>query len=299
MFYRLRRTLKYTRFNLQTRAILETPPLTWRDGPATVVSMVAGYDVQLYIAVMKAFYTRLGGGRIVALVASDVSEHNRAMIRRHLGPVEFVDVESLPTGRCQRGGTWERLLYCVDRSASEYVIQIDCDVFVRGEIPDVVDCVKQNRPFLLSDRDSIPKLPLHQWSSQDHRNSDNIVFEFERRASQFPNADKLLYVRGSSGFAGFARGAVDRSFIEEFHMNGEAVLGPRWREWGTEQIASNFAIANMPDSLPLQPPRYMNYEGQPDIPAQASVVHFLGTWRFDHGFLATMVNDEVRRQHSL
>jgi hypothetical protein len=297
VFYRLRRTLNYARFNFQIRDILKTPPLEWKNGPVTVVSMVAGYDVQLYILVMKAFYARLGGGRIVALVASDVSAANRELIRRHLGPVEFVDVESLSTGRCQRGGTWERLLYCVDRSASEYVIQIDCDIFVRGDISEVLDCVRNNRPFLLSDRDSIPKKQLCRWV-ETTRDSDNIVITFEKRANEFPECEKWLYLRGSSGFAGFPRGGVDRAFIEDFHDKGQALFGPRWTEWGTEQIASNFAIANMPGSIPLIAPKYMNYEGQPQIPAEASLIHFLGFCRFDYGFLPTMANREIQKMFS-
>jgi hypothetical protein len=124
------------------------------------------------------------------------------------------------------------------------------------------------------------------------------VVTFEQKADQLPDSDRMLYVRGSSGFAGFARGVMDRAFIEDFHEKGKALLGSRWTEWGTEQIASNYAIANMPGSLPLTAPKYMNYEAQPTIPAEASVIHFLGFCRFDHGFLAGMANAEIRQLQS-
>lgn len=291
MFYRLRRNLKYLRFYHQTRRVLDTPPIECGSGPVTVVSMVAGYDVQMYILAIKALARRLGRIKVVAIVASDVSNKSRQLIRKHLGPVEFVDIEKLDTGKCQRGGTWERLLYCVDRSASEYVIQMDCDVLCVGPIPEVLQCVQENRAFTLAD--GIPKKPLSEWVQDGiDRNSDNIVHNFEKRVREFPDADNWLYVRGSSGFAGFAKGAMSRSFVEDFHERAQRVFGARWKEWGTEQVASNFTIANSPGSFPLPKPKYLSFENH-QIPDEISLLHFLGYYRFNQGVFVRFANREV------
>ena len=292
--YRVRRTVNYFRFHRQIGRLLDTPPLTRRSAPLTIVSLVAGYDVRLYILAMKALYRRLPGGDIVAIIASDVPPSSQTLIRRHLGDVEFVPITSIETGRCQRGGTWERLLYCVDRSARRYVIQMDCDVLCAGPIPEVLDAVHDNRAFALAD--GIPKKPLRQWVQDGiARNSDNVVTAFEKQALEFPDVDRWLYLRGSSGFAGFAHGAIDREFIQNFHDSGLKVMGSRWREWGTEQVASNFAVANSPGSIGLPKPKYLSYENHENhaIPEEISLLHFLGYCRFNHGVYARFANREI------
>ena len=136
---------------------------------------------------------------------ADFPKRQRELIRRHLGPVEFHIVEDLPTGRCQRGGTWERLVFCVNRSANEFVIQIDCDVLCIGPIEDVVERVNQNCAFVLAE--GIPIQPLSAWVEKGiARKSNHIVTSFEFRGPEITDAHRWLYVRGSSGFAGFAQG---------------------------------------------------------------------------------------------
>jgi hypothetical protein len=240
---------------------------------------------------MKALYRRLGRGKIVAIVADDVSQSSKQLIVRHLGPVKFVDIKTINTGNCQRGGTWERLVYILDHTADEYCIQMDCDVLCVGPIPEVLDCIEQNRAFTLAD--GIPKKPLSDWVKDAiARQNDNVVFEFEKRAPDYPGAANLQYLRGSSGFAGFAKGAMSRAFLEDFHDKSKALLGPRWTEWGTEQIASNFVIGNSPDSLALPKPKYLTWEHH-QIPEDISLLHFLGYCRFDQGMFPLWANREI------
>lgn len=291
MFYRLRKHINYGRFNAKTKRILDTAPIEYREAPLAIVSMVSNHDPQMYIIAVKSLYRRLGRGKIVSIVDADMPQASRDLIRHHLGPVEFVHLESIDTGRCQRGGTWERVLYCVERSAREYVIQIDCDALCFGPIPEVLDCVDQNRSFTLSE--GYPVKPLSDWVEDgEKKGSDHIVISFEKRAREHPDAANLRYVRGSSGFAGFARGGISRSMVEDFHEVMQSVHGDRWREWGTEQIASNFAVANSPSGLPLPYPVYSSYEGGA-LPQPCSLLHFIGTWRFDGDTFANLANQQA------
>lgn len=252
--------------------------------------MVAGYDAKLYILALKSLYRRLGRGRVVA-VTDGVSESSKQLIAAHIPGVEFVPLESIDTGKLPRGGTWERLAYCVDRSASSYVIQIDADALCVGPIPEVIECIEQNRAFTLAD--GIPKKPLADWvEDAKARRSDNVVFEFEKRGPSFPNSKELLYLRGSSGFTGFARGATTGSFLERFNETSAEILGPRWKEWGTEQIASNFCVANSPDSIGLPKPKYLTWERH-RVPEEISLLHFLGYCRFDEDVFARFANREI------
>jgi len=298
LFYRLRKYLANSRFDRQTRRILDTPPISYKDAPVTIVSMVERRDVQMYILAVKALYRRLGRGKIAAIINRDLPEADRDVIRRHLGPVEFHILEDLPTGRCQRGGTWERVLFCVNRSATDYVIQIDADTLCFGPTEEVVQCVDQNRAFTLSE--GLPIQPLSGWVEKAvARKSDHIVNMFELRGCEFPDADKWLYVRGSSGFAGFSRGGVTFEFLETFHDGGVKVHGSRWKEWGTEQIASNFAVANSPNSIPLPYPKYATFEPKyatfqkQGITSDMSLLHFIGMFRFDLGTYPRLANQEI------
>lgn len=291
LFYRLRRSVNYFKFYHQTKRLMQTPPLDYRESSVSIVTMVAGYDVHLYILAMKSLYRRLGSGRIIAIIASDVTNAQKKLICQHLGPIEFVRNESIDTGEIQHSGTWERLVYILGRTQSEYVIQMDCDILITGPIPEVLDSIAENHAFTLAD--GLPKKPLIEYVEDGkRRNLANIVFDFEIRAPEFPDVEKFQYLRGSSGFAGFARGGATQQDLLDFHRRGEKVFGPRWREWGTEQIASNFTVANSPNSIGLPKPKYLTWENH-SIEQPPSLLHFLGYCRFDQGVYARYANLEI------
>ena len=291
MLFRARRYLKYLRFNQQTRRILDTPPIEYRDAPLAVVSMVSNLDPQMYIIAVKALYRRLGRGKIVAIVDADMSEAARTLIRKHLVKVEFVHLEDINPGKCQRGGTWERVFYCVRRSKDEYVIQVDADTLCTGDLSEVAECIDANRPFTLSE--GLPVKPLAEWAEIYKQHPGNhIVQTFERRAGEYPRGSELMYVRGSSGFAGFAKGGYDTGRLEEFHEVMQGIHGERWKEWGTEQIASNYVIANSPGGIPLPHPKYSTYGGG-TLPENPACLHFIGTCRFDGTVFSGLCNREA------
>ena len=59
----------------------------------------------------------------------------------------------------------------------------------------------------------------------------------------------------------------------------------RWAEWGSEQVTSNFVIANEPNPLLLPYDRYLNFWNA-DLPGDARFAHFIGTYRFHRGAYA-------------
>ena len=62
----------------------------------------------------------------------------------------------------------------------------------------------------------------------------------------------------------------------------EKILGKRWTEWGSDQVASNFLVGNDPNAILLPYRRYRNFGGEALTDA-AAFVHFFGTYRFDKG----------------
>jgi hypothetical protein len=305
MFYRWRRAFAARRFNLQIAGALGTAPLRLTDAPLSIVSMVSTGDLPMYLLALKSFYGHIGRGKVVAIIARTSRERLRRLLREHVPGIEIVEIESIPIGSCQAGGCWERLLYILDRAEHEYVIQLDSDTLTIGhDIPEVKDCIAANRSFVLSGGPAASGLRIVSMreaaASADVSNS-HINFVAQRCLDVYPDAEALRYVRGSGAFAGFARGGYTRRGVEEFHHHMAELLGARWREWGTEQCASNFAIANSPEGTVLPWPEYANFRPQQPL-AGARFLHFYGSVRYEKGRYAQLarelINGMASRQRS-
>jgi hypothetical protein len=75
-------------------------------------------------------------------------------------------------------------------------------------------------------------------------------------------------------------------------------LGRRWEEWGTEQVTSNYLLANAEGSFVLPFPGYTSAEPGLDLDG-CKMVHFLGAWRWNGGHyrrFAARLLDEWRRK---
>ena len=294
MFYRLKKSMAAGRFQRQIRDILDTKPMPVVPGELSIVSMVSNNDVQMYLLSMKSFYSRLGRGQLIVIVDRDMPSVARAQLSNHFPGIEFQILEDIEVGKCQRGGTWERLYYLLGRTSTEYVIQLDCDTLAFGpDVQEVLDCVAANRAFTLSggEREIVSlREAARRARSIDH---PYVGMAAESLFDEYPGADGLRYVRGSSGFAGFAKGAFGAAQIEAFHVNMERLLPGRWTEWGTEQCASNFAVANSPNSVVLPFPKYANFDHHHD-PRQSGFLHFIGAHRFDDDLFADLGSKLIR-----
>jgi hypothetical protein len=276
--YKYRRKIQTRKFNEAIGGIMETSPIRLQDAPWTIVSMVAKRDAPMYLLSIKSLYRALGRGKVVAIIDRDTPAEMRDTLRRHVEGIEFVILEDIPTGECQRGGTWERILHIVDRTESEYTIQIDSDVLtVDDHLDEVVHCCTNNIPFTMADGFFLQPM-LDAARVADATPSDYIGIVTEQAFARYPGAERLRYVRGSSGFAGFCRGGVTRADLTVFHKELEAIVGAkRFREWGTEQCASNFAVANSPNAVVLPYPDYASFAA--GSPGAGVKLFHIGAWR--------------------
>ncbi len=297
MFYKFRKSLALRRFYHLIRGILDTPPMPVVAAPLAFVSMVSNADVQMYLLSMKACYRRIGRGKIVAIIDRDMPQKSRALLAHHFPGIEFQILEDIDVGPCQRGGTWERVIYMVRRSREEYAIQIDCDTLAFGpDLSEVLECIRDNRSFTLSggERDLVdmPEAAVRARKI----NHPHVTMAIESRFDEYPNATGLRYVRGSSGFAGFAKGGFNLDRLEEFHAVIKGWFPDRYTEWGTEQIASNFAISNAPDGMVLPFPKYANFVPHDDT-SKSEFLHFIGTYRFDGDYFANAGRRVITELH--
>lgn len=294
MFYRLKKSYRTQKLNRAISGIFNTPPIHIEPAPWCIVSMVAKTDVPIYLLSLKSFYPKLGRGKVAAIIARDMPEALRHTLSQHVPGLEFVILEDISTGACQRGGTWERLLYVLDRSESEYTIQLDADTLtVGGDLDEVLRCVETNTPFAMSDDFDITPLPEVVAEAKAKR-SNYIGIVTERMFARYPDAG-LRYVRGSSGFAGFSRGGFTRAAITRFHQEMEKLVGvTRWHEWGTEQCGSNFAIANSPGAVVLPYPEYATFAPH-TARREAKFFHFIGAYRFLDNYYAARGQEVIAK----
>lgn len=300
MLYRLRRALPAATFRHRIAQILGTGPLVVVQAGVTVVSMVRDVDVAIYLLAIKSFSMCIEVGKVVAIVDRASPPDFRRMLAAHIPGIELVELEAIPTGGCQHGGTWERLLYILDRSEGEYVVQLDADTLTLGpDLAEVGACIAENRSFTLgggpaaSGQKIVPMPEAAATSLGVVSNYIGVVMQ--RRLNEYPGAETLRYVRGSSGFAGFARGGMGRRRIEEFHSRMVCLLGARWSEWGTEQCGSNFAVANTPNATVLPWPAYANFQPQRPLSDAVRFLHFLGDVRYRNGVYARLAQTIIHR----
>ncbi|GAC1341109.1 MAG: hypothetical protein NVSMB18_12570 [Acetobacteraceae bacterium] len=295
MLYRLRRARDLRRFDRRIAGILATPPLTMTSAPLCIVSMVALADVPMYLLAIKALYTKLDGGSVVVIMLRNTPQSVRDTLVHHIPALEIVHLEDIDPTPLQRGGTWERLAYILERSETEYVMQMDADILAVGtDLDEIVACVRANRAFTIAD--GFARMTLPEAAAMAQATPSNYIgIAAEAAFDRYPGADTQHYIRGSSGFTGFAKGGYTRAQIAVFHREMEALVGrDRWREWGSEQCGSNFAIANSPDPVVLPYPDYTSFN--PHAARNGvKLFHFIGRFRFAQGYFARRAQEVIAR----
>jgi hypothetical protein len=282
------------------RRVLATPPITPTRDPVVIFSMIGTRVMLPYLVAVKSFHARLGIGRVAILDDGTLTASDRSVLAHHLANPSILPIDGVKTGACPMGGCWERLLTLLDMSAHDYVVQLDSDTVTIGHVPEVVEAIAANRSFtLLGDplaaERGVLSLPdfmavYHPGGSDlDLASSVHVQASIEGHWDRYPDAAHHRYVRGCAGFAGFARGGrPDRAAAEAFSCRAEGIVGrQKWQRWGSEQVASNFLVANSEDPILLPYSRYSNYWNEP-IGPDRRFLHFVGTHRYS--------NSEYRRQ---
>jgi hypothetical protein len=283
MFFQLRRNLAMQWFAIRCGGIRDTEPILCRPGPLLIVSLVSQRDLLLYLLAVKSFYRAIGEGGILVLDDGTLTASGRALLGEHIRGVEFQELARIDTGPLPRGGCWERLAMILDLARDRYIVQLDSDTATTGAIDEVLACYRSNRAFLLATGAGRAIAPAAQCAVFARGlSSDHVQVAAERTFDDLPFRAGLRYVRASAGFAGFPRGGCDAGLLRQFSAAMADRLGKRWEEWGSEQVASNFLLANTTGAEVLPYPKYCCYG--PGIRWKESVfLHFIGSHRFENG----------------
>lgn len=281
---------------MAAKAVLDTAPIIAREDGLILFSMIGTRVLYPYLVAVKSLHARLGRGRVVVLDDGTLTREDKRTLAHHCGNPRIISIASVDTGPCPVGGTWERLLTILDLRRDDYVIQFDSDTVTLGPIPQVSEAITANRSFTIRGEDQAEILPaekiarLHGGSETTH-----VQGAIEKRMGEIAidGVTDLRYVRGCAGFTGFARNPDGRFLAERFSIAAEDMLGAaKWAEWGSEQVTSNFVIANADGALLLPYDRYVNYWNE-TMPADTRFAHFIGTYRFHNGEYLWATRDAI------
>jgi len=295
MFSGLRSKLNKRWFNWQARGIYQTAPVSGDPAsPLVVLSQLHHPDVTMYLVAVKSFCRFVRPGRFV-IVDDGLTADDRALLQRHFSPLSFVSSRAVSSEDCPKGGCWERLLTISDLNASHYVIQLDADTITVRRPDEVIECIQSGVSFTLGTpggRRIVPTAETSRiaagWTGQ------HVQVVAEQAAHRLPPELGGSYVHGCAGFAGFRPGSIDRRRVEQMSAAFSALVTPqKWREWGSEQVTSNFLVANTAGAVVLSPDTYPFW--QPGVDAgSARLVHFFGPHRFSGGMYVRCAREVAR-----
>ena len=282
------------------RHILDTPPIEPKDDGVILFSMIGTAVLLPYLVAVKSLHRHLQRGRIMLLDDGTLTDADKAVLAHHVGNPQILTFADIDTAPCPKGNCWERLLAILDLRRDHYVIQLDSDTVTLGPAPEIEAAITQNRSFTLGGgvedvqhgfmtipqmiREIYPNGPIYP----------HIQSVIESALRDVPGAEDLKYIRGCAGFAGFARSSFGRALAERFAVDAGKAVGPRFNEWGSEQAASNFVVANDPDPIQLPYDRYTNH-WEEALPANPAFVHYIGTYRYDRGSYVASTERAIRQ----
>ncbi len=270
------------------QGILDTAPIVAADDGVILFSMIGTAVLVPYLVAVKSLHLHLNRGRIVLLNDGTLTKADRDILAHHCDNPVILEKSDIDPSPCPRDNCWERLIAIIDRRRDAYVIQLDSDTVTTGPIPEVLAAIDANRSFTLAggrDEAKCGFRSAREIASIFHADgpmTDHVQAYAEVAMAKLPDAGNVRYIRGCAGFAGFARSDKGRAELSAFSTAMDDSLGDTWRQWGSEQVASNFVIANDPDPVQLPYDRYVNHWEEP-LPSDPAFVHFIGTYRFRRG----------------
>ena len=279
--------------------VLDTPPIVpARDG-LVLFSMIGTKVLLPYLVAVKSLWGELRRGRVAILDDGTLTAQDRAILAHHCGDPEIMALGDVVLNEFPAGGTWERLLTILDRRAGEYWMQIDSDTVTIGPVPEVERAIARNRSFILKGEaesaDPLRTDVFHERFYPAGEENGHVQGRIESRMDTIPETRDWRYIRGCSGFAGFAAMGAGRPLASAFLTEMRRMIGEDGiTEWGTEQVTSNFMLANETDPVVLPYERYLNYWAEP-WGEDAAFIHFVGTHRHDNGAYIAASRQAIER----
>lgn len=296
MFYNLKKKFQFALFDFKIKSLLNTKPIVCdKQSDVVCVSHVGTTYLYAYLLAVKSLARFIPLKKIIVVDDLSMTEKDKQHLQQHVIGIDIRPITSMPNPNCPSGGDWEGFLSIGQEVKNHFCILLDADTVTVREIPEVIDSIRSNRSFTLGTWKDQSITSIHEaCKNVVSQTSQHVQILAEKSLAQLPDAERLQYVRGCGGFAGFAKGKDFRSEIESFSEAMVTLIGrEKWAEWGSQQVASNYFIANTPEAVILPFPKYVSFA--PTVNTQeSSFIHFIGSHRFEDGTYARVAKDVIR-----
>lgn len=284
MFFSIRNKINKKWFDWRVRKVFDTQVAPCDPGSRLIIlSQLFHPDLTMFMVAAKSF-SRYATPHKYVIVDDGLTDSDRATLRHHFESIDFIRTDQVDSGSCPQRGCWERLLSIADLNADHYVIQLDADTLTLAEPTEVLSSLEKGHSFTLGTPGGQRTTTLAEASRiASGYGFDHVQVLAEQSLVKLPAELGSHYVHGCAGFAGFAPGSITRPTIESFSTCMTDLLGPqKWGEWGSEQVTSNFIVANTPEAIILPVTTYPFWKPGVDV-SRAKFLHFFGTHRFEGG----------------
>lgn len=262
------------------RQVLQTAPLAPGDAPFMTLSMVHQRDVIPYLVAVKSFARHLRPAHITIVCDPSIDEEARQIFRQHVPFAVLRQAQEFQSDQYPKGGTWERLACIASYSPDHYVVQLDADTLTVAPLPEVETAIRNRHGFVLGERTNQTLMTLDQTMDNARNWDDRHIQSVTEKRIGTAGLSLQNYVRGCSGFTGFPSNPQMRDLMIEFSSKMSRVTLGRWAEWGTEQVTSNYLVANAEQTRVLPYPRYSTPERNIE---DIVFFHFIGYVRYING----------------
>src|SRR3974390_1902013 len=113
---RIQRTWGKYLFARTAAGVMSTAPLSVRGDSPVFLSQMCHRDVAPYLLAIKSLYRAIGQGRVMIINDGSLTRDDTSILQRHLPDLEIIDIATIDTRNCPRGGTWERLVKIIELS---------------------------------------------------------------------------------------------------------------------------------------------------------------------------------------
>ena len=298
MLYKYKRKAETAWFRFNARDVFKTAPLIGdSESGAVFVSQVCHRDIVMYLLALKSFGQHVRPSQIIVLDDTSLTEYDKKILTDHIQPVEVIPITTVNNEKCPKGGCWERLLFISDFVPTSYVVQVDSDTLTVRAPAAIGNHIKSNVSFTLGEWRGqnivCAREAADLVSPQIDAGNAHVQMISESNLPRLVYDHEVRYVRGSAGFAGFAKGSFSRSDVERFSQGMTDLIGEKkWCEWGSEQVTSNFIVANTAKAEVLPFPDYCFHAPGTDVES-ATFVHFIGSHRFHGGRYARLARQVI------
>ncbi len=297
MLFNLKRVINTKLFDFFVKDVLTLPMVNCDNNSSVViVSQLCSRDLIMYLVAIKSFAKHILPLKVI-VVGDKLTRQDMLTLKIHISNIEIINIQDVDTDSFPKGGCWERLLTILDVSKFHYTVQLDADTITFSMPEEVRECVANNRSFTLGTEMGQNVISFQEATRQlrdQNINSQHVQVLAELSMAEIDPEDKMKYIRGCAAFAGFAKGSMTREKIKHLALTIEHMIGEsKWKEWGSEQVASNFAVANSEKPMVLPVTKYHYYKPGIDE-EQFSLLHFVGSTRFTNGKYVKLARNQVK-----